>query len=74
MNQHPVSCRVVNQLRGLYGWPSGDRIVECHSCAVRRVRELDIRAACKKTTPSTYKTFNNGTRPDNVVVEQVIPG
>ena len=27
LNQHPASGRVGNQLRGLYGWPSGDRIV-----------------------------------------------
>ena len=27
VNKAPVSCRVGKQLRGLYGWPSGDRIL-----------------------------------------------
>ena len=48
VNKAPVSCRFGKQLRGLYGWSSGDRMLKCHSCVVRHVRELDQHTSAKR--------------------------
>ena len=54
MNQHPVSCRVVNQLRGLYRWPSEGRMPFDPSSA-STVSESSIAAPCKKNIKRKHR-------------------